>query len=83
MRKVTRWTMLGAVIGALVSGLGYFATTYQSVGGSFARVVLLPALLGACVGALLAHSWASRIPSSGPEAKGAAEQESGQSEMEG
>ena len=55
-----RAAIVGAVVGFLLLGGGYFFATYRVFGGSLARSVLLPALLGACGGGLLGHAWGER-----------------------
>jgi hypothetical protein len=59
-KDVLRAVIVGAVVGFLLLGGGYFFATYRAFGGSLARSVLLPALLGACGGGLLGHAWGER-----------------------
>lgn len=59
-KGVLRAAIVGAVVGFLLLGGGYFFATYRVFGGSLARSVLLPALLGACGGGLLGHAWGER-----------------------
>ena len=59
-KGVLRAAIVGAVVGFLLLGGGYFFATYRVFGGSLVRSVLLPALLGACGGGLLGHAWGER-----------------------